>query len=1034
MINRVIAFSIEYRGMMLALCFALSLFGIKALLETPVDAIPDLSEVQVVVKTHFAGQAPQVVEDQVTYPLTSTLLSVPNTKSVRGFSFFGDSFIYVIFEEGTDLYWARSRVQEYLATVSSELPNSVKPELGPDATGVGWVFMYALKDTSGVLNLAELTSLQDWHLRYALQTVNGVAEVATVGGMKKRYLVEVNPAALLANRLALRDVIQQIQANNLSFGASVIEQAEAEYMLNVSAELSSLQELASVPLKAATNGSIVRLKDVARVFEAPEPRRSVADLNGEGEVVGGVVVMRVGENPYTTIANVKAKLKELANNLPDGVKIIPVYDRSALISASLANLWEKVWQELLIIFIVTAIFLKHARSAFVALLILPIGLLITFLCLRIFSININIMSLGGIVLAMGAMVDAAVVMVENLHRKYREQTAHTSVNGKAQPSHWTLVYEACTEVGPAIFFSLLIITVSFLPVFGLAAEEGKLFSPLAFTKTFAMALTAVLGITLVPILTGFIVSARSITTHSHQKTSRYILRYQHYLQRILHYPKSIALFAFALSISTIFPWFHLGNEFMPPLDEGDIMYMPTTSPGVSVGKSRELLQQAHRTIKAHPEVLQVFGKAGRAESATDPAPLSMIESVIQLKPKSQWRKGVTLAQIKKELDERVKFPGLNNAWLMPIRTRIDMQSTGVKTPLGIKVSGDNLAELQRITAQLESLLKDTQGTLSVYAEQPNSGRYIDIQLDRDKLAQRGLNVSSLSNMINASVTGNAIAFTRENRERYGVSLRYPEKYRDSLERLITLPLIQSTGDVLRLGDVASLQYAAGPSVIKSENGQLSSWLYIDYDHPNLAAYIQQSEKRIAQHVPMPAGYHYEWTGQYQAMDRATKSLSVLVPLTLGIIVCLLYFSLQRIRDVLLVLLTLPVALSGSLWLLYWMNFKLSVAVVIGLIALAGLAVEIGILMTVYLNQSMCSLTAGDSKREAIVQGAGQRVRPILMTSLSVALGLLPILLSDGVGNDVMARIVAPVIGGLCSVLLFSLVLLPATYLLMHREL
>lgn len=1027
MINHIISLAIRQRVMVALACILLSVIGAYAVVHTPVDAIPDLSEVQVIVKTPYAGQGPQVVEDQITYPLTTALLSVPKAKTVRGFSFFGDSYIYVIFDEGTDLYWARSRVQEYLAQASSSLPRGVKPELGPDATGVGWVYMYALKDTSGSLNLAELTSIQDWNIRYALQAVSGVSEVATVGGMKKRYLVEVDPIVLLANRLSLTDIKNTIVSSNYAWGASVIEQAEAEYMLTINSELDSLSRIAQLPIKTTENGSLIRLKDIANVIEAPNARRAVADLNGQGEVVGGVVVMRSGENPQATIKNVKARLEALAKTLPEGVEIVTVYDRSTLISASISNLWEKLWQELLVVFLVTAVFLFHIRSALVALVLLPVGLLLTFLCLRLLDISINIMSLGGIALAMGAMVDAAVVMVENLHRKYRHYLQQHPDGNISAERHWQLTREACGEVGPAIFFSLLIITISFFPVFALQAEEGKLFSPLAYTKSFAMGLAAVLGITLVPVLTGWFISGKSLQNHHHHIDSWLVNQYQRLLMFILGFPKTVMFVSFALCMSALYPASKVGSEFMPPLNEGDIMYMPTTAPGISVGKARELLQQAHRIIVSHPEVAQVFGKAGRADSATDPAPLSMIESVIQLKPASQWRTGVTLEQIKAELDASVDFPGLNNAWLNPIRTRIDMQSTGVKTPLGVRVSGDNLATLQELTRAIEQTLRNVQGTSSVYAEQPNSGRYIDIQIDRDALASFNLTIADVQAILQSAISGAGFALTREGRERYPISVRYFASYRDSREKLLQLPIVTKKGVLLTLGDIANVRYQQGPSVIKSENSQLSSWVYVDYDHPNITEYLQDAEAVIRQTVDFPAGYQLEWTGQYQSLQRANQRLQFLVPLTVIIIIGFLYMSFRRLREVMIVLITLPLAVSGSFWMLYWMAFKFSIAVAIGFIALAGLAVEIGVLMLVYLQQAVASKTAQDSVTQAVSTGAGRRIRPILMTALSVALGLLPILYDTGSGSEVMARIIAPVVGGIFSVLLFSLLLLPVMY-------
>lgn len=1034
MINRIIQQAINQRASVLVVCFILSIFGVYATFNTPIDAIPDLSEVQVIVKTTYAGQSPQVVEDQVTYPLTTALLSVPKAKTVRGFSFFGDSFIYIIFDEGTDLYWARSRVQEYLSQVSNKLPPDAKPELGPDATGVGWIYMYALKDNSGQFDLAALTSLQDWQIRYALQTTQGVSEVATVGGMKKQYLIEINPLALVSNQVTLQNVRKSIQRNNQSRGASVIEQAEAEYMITVTGELTSQTAIENLPIKTTTNSTPILLKDIARIVEAPMPRRAVAEFNGEGEVVGGIVVMRAGANAQATIAAVKQQLQSIQANLPAGVEIVSVYDRSKLIEAAVTNLWGKLWQELLVVFLVTAFFLFHIRSALVALVLLPVGLLLTLLCLRLLNVNINIMSLGGIALAMGAMVDAAVVMVENLHAKYQHyQQQHNTVDAQIdEKTHWKLTTQACQEVGPAVFFSLLIITISFFPVFALQAEEGKLFTPLAYTKSFAMAMAAILGITLVPVLTGLLINGRSLLNREHKIDAWLVKHYQHFLSKVLDIPKTVMIVAILLCMSAIYPLQQLGTEFMPALDEGDIMYMPTTSPGISIAKARQFLQQAHRIIALHPEVAQVFGKSGRAETATDPAPLSMVESIIQLKPKQEWRKGVTLEQIKSELDASVKFPGVNNAWVMPIRARIDMQSTGVKTPLGAKISGPNLAEIQSLSADIEQAITAVQGTVSVYAEQPNNGRYIDIQINKIAAASFSLNTDDIQSIIQNSVAGTPITFTREGRERYAVSLRYAESYRHSIDQLLQLPLITSTNAWLTLGDVALIQYKTGPSIIKSENAQLSSWIYIDYSHANIHEYLQLLNQAIDEQVTIPAGYSVNWTGQYQSLQRASKRLQLLLPITLFIIVTLLYLSFKRVREVLIVLLTLPLALSGGLWLLYWMKFKLSIAVAIGLIALAGLAVEIGVLMLVYLQQSIKHKTPNETLKSAVQHGAGRRIRPILMTALSVAVGLLPILFDSGTGSEVMARIIAPVVGGVVSVLLLSLILLPVIYLYLER--
>ncbi|ARU56775.1 CzcA family heavy metal efflux pump [Oleiphilus messinensis] len=1030
MIAAIIRWSIANRFFVILATLILLGAGLFSVRNTPIDAIPDLSDVQVIIKTSFPGQAPQVVEDQVTYPLTTAMLSVPGAITVRGYSFFGDSYVYVIFEDGTDLYWARSRVLEYLNQVAGNLPAAAKPQLGPDATGVGWVFAYALVDRSGANDLAQLRSLQDWFLKYELQTVPGVSEVASVGGMVRQYQVDVDPNRLRAYGIPLSHIRMAIKRANQESGASVIEMAEAEYMVRVTGYLTSIKDLEQVPLGVNSNGVPLLLRDIADVRLGPQMRRGIAELNGEGEVVGGVVVMRFGENAQSTIDGVKAKLEELKKGLPDGVEVIPTYDRSGLISKAIANLYEKLIEEFIVVTLICTLFLFHIRSSLVVIISLPMGILAAFIVMYQQGLNANIMSLGGIAIAIGAMVDGAIVMIENVH-KHMEKTELTDNN------RWQVITQAACEVGPPLFFSLLIITMSFLPVFTLEAQEGKLFSPLAFTKTYAMAAAAGLAITLVPVLMGYFIRGKVTPEHKNPLNRLMIGLYRPVIKCVLKFPKSVLLLSLVVLAVGLWPATKLGSEFMPPLDEGDLMYMPTTYAGVSIGKARELLQQTDKLIKTVPEVVSVFGKVGRAETATDPAPLTMIETFIQLKPRDQWRPGVTTESLRKELDNLVKFPGLTNAWVMPIKTRIDMLSTGIKTPVGIKVAGPSLSEIEKIGKRLEEVLPQVAGTASVYSERVAGGRYVKVDIDRKRAARFGLNVADIQDVVRTAIGGMNITETVEGLERYPVNLRYPQSYRDSEEQLKLLPVVTANNERIALADVASVYIADGPPAIKSENARLNGWTLVDIEGRDLGSYVEDAQRLVAEQVEIPAGYSIAWSGQYEYMQRAKDRLSVVVPLTLAIIVILLYINFRNMTEVLIIMGTLPFAVIGGLWLMYIMGYNMSIAVAVGFIALAGVAVEIGVLMLVYLNQSYERLRSEATRegrsfykedvREAVMKGAGLRVRPIMMTVFAIVIGLVPIMIGSGTGSEVMQRIAGPMIGGMISTVLLTLLVLPAIY-------
>jgi Cu(I)/Ag(I) efflux system membrane protein CusA/SilA len=1032
MINSIIDWSIHNRFFVLlatAILIGLGLYSIK---NTPVDAIPDLSDVQVIIKTSYPGQAPQVVEDQVTYPLTTAMLSVPGAQTVRGFSFFGDSYVYIIFDEDTDLYWARSRVLEYLSQVSPSLPGSAKPQLGPDATGVGWVYLYALIDKTGKHDISQLRSLQDWFLKFELQTVQGVSEVASIGGMVKQYQIKVDPEKLRAFNIPLSHIQLAVKQANQEVGASVIEIAEAEYMVSASGYLKNQQDIETIPLGLNKNGTPLLLKDIARIDIGPQMRRGIAELNGQGEVTGGVVVMRYGENAQSTINGIKEKLQQLKQGLPEGVEIVTVYDRSSLIERAVNNLWSKLAEELFMVALVCMIFLFHVRSSLVAIISLPVGIITAFIVMYFQGLNANIMSLGGIAIAIGAMIDGAIVMIENMH-KHIEKTKLTNEN------RWQIVALSAKEVGPALFFSLLIITVSFIPVFTLEAQEGRMFSPLAFTKTYAMAASAALAITLIPVLMGYFIRGKILPENKNPVNRFLINAYMPMLKTVLANPKTTISIALLFLLSALYPLKHIGSEFMPPLDEGDMMYMPTTYPGLSIGKARELLQQTDKLIATVPEVVNVFGKIGRAETATDPAPLTMIETFIQLKPKSEWREGLTRESLQGELDNLVKLPGLTNAWVMPIKTRIDMLATGIKTPVGIKVAGPDLSVIQDIGQQLEQILMDVSGTASVYSERVVGGRYIKIDIKREKAARYGLNINDVQQVISTAIGGMNITQTVEGLERYPVNIRYPQDYRDSPEQLALLPILTTKGQRIALADVADIKIESGPAGIKSENARLNGWTFIDIENVDIGSYVKEAQQVVASEINLPAGYSLNWSGQYEYMLRAKEKLSYVIPLTLGIIVILLYLNFRNFTQVSILMASLPLSIVGSLWLMFFLGFNFSIAVGVGMIALAGVAVETGVIMLVYLDQAWQQLNEQNKNIHkadlihSVIQGAGLRVRPVLMTAGATIIGLLPIMYGDGTGSEVMSRLAAPMVGGMISSVILTLFVLPVVYLLWKQQ-
>lgn len=1028
MIAALIRWSVANRFLVLIATALVAAWGAWAALRTPLDALPDLSDVQVIIRTPFPGQAPRIVEDQVTYPLTTTMVSVPGAKTVRGYSFFGDSFVYILFEDGTDPYWARSRVLEYLSQVQSRLPAAAKPALGPDATGVGWIYQYALVDRSGRHDLGELRALQDWFLKYELKTVPNVAEVASVGGMVRQYQIVLFPDKLRAYGITHNRVIDAVQKANRESGGSVLELGEAEYMVRATGYLKSLDDFRAIPLSTSDTGVPVKLGDVARIQVGPEMRRGIAELDGEGEVAGGVIIMRSGKNALATIEAVKAKLASLKGSLPPGVEIVETYDRSSLIERAVLHLRNKLLEEFAVVALVCFLFLFHVRSALVAIVSLPLGILAAFIVMYYQGVNANIMSLGGIAIAIGAMVDAAVVMIENAHKKLEG----CEVDGEER---WRLITEAAVEVGPALFFSLLVITLSFVPVFALEAQEGRMFSPLAFTKTYAMAASAILAVTLVPVLMGYLIRGRIPEEAKNPINRALIAAYRPLLAVVLSWPKAtIALALVALAVTAI-PVMKIGGEFMPPLDEGDLLYMPTALPGLSAGKAAEILQQTDRLIRQVPEVKSVFGKIGRAETATDPAPMEMVETTIQFKPKSEWRAGMTTEKLIEELDRTVRLPGLSNIWVPPIRNRIDMLATGIKSPLGIKVSGTDLADIDRIAGEIERAVKDVPGVTSALAERVSGGRYVEIKVDRDAAARYGMNVADVHSIVTAGIGGENIGETIEGRQRFPINVRYPREMRDSVEKLRNLPVVTERGAQIPLSAVASIAITDGPPMLRSENARLAGWIYVDIRGRDLVSVVNDARAAVAAKVKLAPGVSVSWSGQFEFFERAKARLIVVVPFTLLIILVLLTIAFGHAGEALLIMLTLPFALVGGFWLIWLLGHNLSVAGAIGFIALSGLAAEFGVVMLVYLRHAIDKHSPGTDAalRAAIDEGAVQRVRPKAMTVAVILGGLAPLMWSDGTGAEVMQRIAAPMIGGMITAPLLSMFVIPAAYYLIRRR-
>lgn len=1035
MIGSLIRWSIGNRLIVLILATMLAGSGVYSLSRMPMDAIPDLSDVQVIIKTTYPGQAPQVVEDQVTYPLTTAMLAVPGAVTVRGYSFFNDSYVYVIFEDGTDLYWARSRVLEYLSQVAPTLPDAARPALGPDATGVGWIYQYALVDRTGQHDLADLRSLQDWFLKYELQTIEGVSEVATIGGMVRQYQVVADPDRLRALGIPLSAVRTAIERGNQESGGRVIEMAEAEYMVRASGYIEGVEDLEAIPVAVTETGTPILMSDIADITIGPELRRGIGELNGEGEAVGGVVVMRYGENARATIQRVEERLNELGASLPEGVEIVTTYNRAGLIERAVSSLREKLIEEFLVVGLICALFLFHFRSSLVIFLSLPLGILTAIIVMNAQGINANIMSLGGIAIAIGAMVDAAIVMIENMH-KHAEREPITREN------RWEIVTKASVEVGPALFFSLLIVTFSFVPIFALEAQEGRLFHPLAFTKTYAMAAAAGLAITLVPVLMGYLVRGRITPEHKNPVNRLLIAGYRPFIGLAIRRPVAVLVAAGLVLASAAVPLSRMGSEFMPDLDEGDILYMPSAFPGVSAGKVTELLQQTNRLIMTVPEVLTVHGKAGRAETATDPAPLTMIETTIQLRPREEWRPGITIDDIRAELDAAVDVPSLTNAWIMPIRGRIDMLATGIKTPVGIKIAGPDLDVIAEIGEEVEAIIRTLDGTASVYAERVTGGRFVDIDVNRLEAARFGLNVADVHDVVRTAIGGMTVGESVEGRERYPINLRYPRDYRNSVDSIRDLPVVTPTGAEIPLGRVADISIADGPGVIRSENARTNGWVYVDINGVDIGSYVEEAQQALAEYMELPPGYSVSWSGQFEYMERAQAKLAVVVPVTLVIILLLLFLNFRRLTPVLMIMGTLPLALVGGVWLLDMLGYNLSVAVGVGFIALAGVAVEIGVLMIVYLEQALTRhqsladevgrpLNRSDID-EAVIEGALLRVRPIMMTVIATIAGLLPIMFGDGTGSEVMRRIAAPMVGGMTSATILTLLVIPAAFLIWKR--
>ena len=1039
MIAALIRWSLENRFLVLLATLLVTAWGVWSVSRTPVDALPDLSDVQVIIRTPYPGQAPRIVEDQITYPLTTTMLSVPGAKTVRGYSFFGDSFVYVLFEDGTDLYWARSRVLEYLNQVQSRLPQNVQPSLGPDATGVGWIYEYALVDRTGRHDLSQLRAIQDWFLKYELKAVPNVAEVATLGGAVRQYQVVLQPDRLRAYGITHREVIEAIRGANQEAGGSVLELAEAEYVVRATGYLKGLDDFRKIPLRIGAAGVPVRLSDVAHLQMGPELRRGISELDGQGEVTGGIIVMRSGKNALETIKAVKRKIEQLKPGLPQGVEIVETYDRSQLIERSVRNLTSKLAEEFVVVALVCFVFLFHLRSALVAIVSLPLGILLAFIIMHYQGINANIMSLGGIAIAIGAMVDAAIVMIENVHKQIERWRKEHPDRDPTAAEHWTLIGNASVQVGPALFFSLLIITLSFIPIFTLEAQEGRLFAPLAYTKTYAMAAAAALAVTLVPVLMGYFIRGR-IPPEDKNPLNRWLARaYRPVLDRVLHRPGTTIIVGVVLLALTAVPILRLGGEFMPPLDEGDVLHMPSALPGLSAGKASQLLQQMDRQLMTMPEVARVFGKMGRAETATDPAPLEMVETTVQFKPKDQWRAGLTMDKLIEELDQRLKIPGLANVWVPPIRNRIDMLATGIKTPVGIKVAGTDPVAIDRVAQQVEQAVKNVPGVTSALAERLTGGRYIEVHIDRDAAARYGMNIADVQSVITAAIGGETVAETVEGLQRFPISVRYPRELRDSLADLKQLPIVTANGAQITLGTVAELEITSGPPMLRSENARLSGWVYVDLRGRDLQSAVEDMKKVVARAVTLPAGYSISWSGQFEYLERAKAKLRIVVPFTLLVIFVLLYLTFRRIDEALLIMATLPFALIGGFWFIYVLGHEVSIATAVGFIALAGVAAEFGVVMLIYLKHAWEDRLASGRPAtlelldEAIREGAVLRVRPKAMTVCVIIAGLLPIMWSHGTGSEVMQRIAAPMIGGMITAPLLSLLVIPAAYRILRRR-
>ncbi|ARS26957.1 efflux RND transporter permease subunit [Sphingomonas sp. KC8] len=1036
MIGRLIHWSVQNRFFVVLGALALLAAGLWAVRATPIDALPDLSDTQVIIRTSYPGQAPQIVENQVTYPLATTMLSVPGAKKVRAYSFFGDSFVYVIFEDGTDLYWARSRVLEYLNQVQGRLPETAKSAIGPDATGVGWVYEYALVDRTGGHDLSQLRGLQDWFLRYELKSLPGVAEVASIGGMVKQYQVVLDPVRLAAFGITHAQVVEAIGRANQEAGGSVLEMAEAEYMVRASGYLKTLDDFRAIPLRTAAGGVPVTLGDVATVQIGPEMRRGIADLDGDGEVAAGVVILRQGADARGTIEAVTAKLEELKKSLPAGVAVVPVYDRSQLIDNAIANLTHKLAEEFIVVALVCALFLWHVRSALVAIVTLPLGVLAAFIVMRFQGVNANIMSLGGIAIAIGAMVDAAIVMIENAHKRI-EQWAHAHPGEQLEgDTRWNLVTQAAIEIGPALFFSLLIITLSFVPVFTLEAQEGRLFAPLAFTKTYTMAGAAILSVTLVPVLMGWLIRGKIPSEQANPINRVLTAAYRPAIDWVLKRPKTTLIIAALVFATTAWPLSRLGGEFLPAMNEGDLLYMPSALPGLSAAKASELLQQTDRMIKSVPEVQSVFGKAGRAETATDPAPLEMFETTIRFKPRDQWRPGMTPEKLVEELDRAVKVPGLANIWVPPIRNRIDMLATGIKSPIGVKVSGANLAELDRIAREVESVAKAVPGVSSALAERLTGGRYVDVDIDRSAAGRYGLNIADVQAIVAGAIGGETIGQTVEGLARYPINVRYPRELRDNLDGLRALPVLTPAGQQITLGTVARIEITDGPPMLKTENGRPSTWVYVDVRGRDLTSVVGDLRQAVSQRIKLTPGVSVAYSGQFEYLQRAVDRLKFVIPATLAIIFVLLFLIFRRFDEAALIMATLPFALTGGFWILYLLGYHQSVATGVGFIALAGVAAEFGVVMLIYLKSALAERGVDPDAagvEAAVREGALLRVRPKAMTVAVIIAGLLPILIGSGAGSEVMRRIAAPMVGGMLTAPLLSMFVIPAAYLLMRRR-